>query len=334
MSKAKTELDFVKAIGQLGEPAETQIIVDAARDFWIIWPQIRETDQQTGRSVAETNVRTALSLINLFDGDKELDHERLLLAAVTKNVEWRRVTGSVDENSSEFHLARKQANVKTLEFSASAKHIFNLAKDLTAVKRDILLSATHWEDDSEHTLSTALISWKFAKQFAPELDMAEVLKMALVHELAETITGDISSFALNEKQLRAKKVRDATAAKQLAQKFRDCPKLVAKFLQYESKASREARFVYWVDKILPVFSKYQPDERKHSFAPVEEIYELNGVSQIGRNFNHETITAYGKNVRNKLLGAGAVPHSICEKLLAQELMWLHWLNDVHERSEI
>lgn len=87
-SGANDELNFVKQIGRLGEPPETQLVVEMAHNAWEIWPQLSATDPQTGRTVAETNVRTALSLINLPGEDKTLNREQLLLAALTKNLSW------------------------------------------------------------------------------------------------------------------------------------------------------------------------------------------------------------------------------------------------------
>ena len=220
-------------------------------------------------------------------------------------------------------MAREQSN----SVAMSVRHIFDLAAQLTAVKRDILLSPTHWENDSEHTLVTALITWQIARKFAPEMNATEILAMGLVHELAETITGDTSSFGLSEAELRAKKERDAAAVQEFATKFRDCPRLVAKFLEYEDKVSAEARFVYWIDKIMPMFSKYGAADAAHWSAPFDEIYEVDGVKQHGLNGNRETVQAWYGKTRRKLLSVGEAPHPICEELLRQNFIWLNWLVD-------
>jgi 5'-deoxynucleotidase YfbR-like HD superfamily hydrolase len=205
---------------------------------------------------------------------------------------------------------------------------------LTAVKRDILLTPMHWENDSEHTLQTALMTWRVAKQYAPEIDAGEVLKMALVHELAETITGDYSSYLMTADELEAKRLRDAKAAKQIVKNYQDCPNLVDNFLKYEAKMSCEARFVYWLDKIEPLFPKYSPAFVAHWLAPIDKVYEYGGTAHGGLNGNLTNIVEWYDRIRVKLLRAGAVPHPICENLLAQNFAWLKWFVDNHEWIEI
>ena len=211
--------------------------------------------------------------------------------------------------------------------TAADQHIAQLAKKLTAVKRSGLLWPRHYEDDGEHTLTTALICWWLAKQFAKKLDAAEIIKMALVHELAETLTGDVSTFNLSAAELQAKKLRDAQAAKDFAKNFYDCPKLVAKFLIYENKTSRESMFVYWIDKIMPTLRKYYPAERAHWLLPVRESWLVDGVAKNGENGNRASVAKWYAKTRQKLLAAGEVPAEICEKMLHESVIWLNWLVD-------
>ena len=82
------DLTFVGEIGHMGEPSGAELTVAAARDFWQIAPKLREIDPRTGQTVAENNVGAALKLINLLDGDARINHEPLLLAALTQNVPW------------------------------------------------------------------------------------------------------------------------------------------------------------------------------------------------------------------------------------------------------
>ncbi|MCL2280958.1 HD domain-containing protein [Candidatus Saccharibacteria bacterium] len=320
------ELDFVSQIGHSGEPAGTCLVVELARDFWTIWPKISIANSTTKCSVAENNVRVGLRIINEFDGHPDVNQEQLMLAAI--NHDTRFVEG-VDQETSEFQLVSQCANLRTVSKTRANRQIDQLAAELTHVRRDMLLSSTHWEDDSEHTLTTALIAWKVASKHAPELNIAEIIKMALVHELTETITGDVSSFNLSKEQLEEKGRNDTRAAQKFAEKYADCPKLVKKFLEYENKETPEALFVYWIDKIMPGFPTYHPIERTHFLAPSREIYEHDGSAHPGRNGNRKTIAKWHQNTKTKLLAAGQVPHPICEELLAQGLRWLEWLVENH-----
>lgn len=158
--------------------------------------------------------------------------------------------------------------------------------------------------------------------------------MALTHELAETVAGDTSSYLLNKNQLNEKKVRDANAARELTAEFRDCPELVAKFLDYEDKISPEAVFVYWVDKLMPLFNKYNPAGREHFFAPTDEIYATENCERGGNNGSRATVRAWFDNTRDKLCRGARTPPAICEDLLREEFEWLNWLVDAHERDEV
>jgi hypothetical protein len=80
------DMSFIDYIGQHNEPSETSLIVDLARDYWTIWPKISAINIATKRSVAESNIGTALLLINSLDDNHNLDQEQLLLAALDKNV--------------------------------------------------------------------------------------------------------------------------------------------------------------------------------------------------------------------------------------------------------
>jgi 5'-deoxynucleotidase YfbR-like HD superfamily hydrolase len=323
------ELDFVKQIGRNGEPDETKLLLELARDFWAIWPKMSIVERSTRRSVAENNVRAALLMINELDGDESINQEKLLLAAIDRNIGFN---GTINKDSAEFRLAEQSFQPGSAKKSRAATQIADLTKGLTSIKRDILLSVTHWENDSEHTLATALIAWKIASNCESKLDRAEVVKMALVHELAETITGDVSSFNLTAEQLEKKRQKDSLAAQEFAEKYAGCSRLVDKFMKYESKKSPEAVFVYWIDKVMPAFSKYQPHERAHFLAPAHEIYKHGGLAHPGRNGNRETVANWYQNTKKKLLVAGTVPHSICEELLEQNLIWLNWLIEYNDKS--
>ena len=302
------------------------MIVELARDFWTIWPKISVTNSTTKCNVAENNVRMGLQIINEFDGRSDVNQKQLMLAVINHNTQFIK---GVNKKVPEFQIIDQYANRRTMPKTHANQQIDQLTAKLTRVRRDMLLSRTHWENDGEHTLITALIAWKVASKHTPELNMAEIIKMALVHELAETITGDISSFNLTKRQLKEKKQNDARAAQEFIEKYANCPKLVKKFLEYENKETPEAIFVYWIDKIMPGFAAYHPIEQAHFLAPSHEIYEHDGLAHPGRNGNRTTITEWYQNTKTKLLAAGQAPHPICEELLDQRLRWLEWLIKSH-----
>ena len=267
----------------------------------------------------------ALQLVS--DG---VDQEQPLLAAIDYGVGF--VEKYVNEGGGRLGLRQIEQRSRTItEKHPIDEQIDRLAAELTPIRRSILLSEKHWENDSEHTIATALIAWKVSRQYAPGLDAAEVLTMALVHELAETITGDVPTFNMTPEQLAEKKLNDDIAGREFIAKYANHPKLIEKFQQYENKTTPEALFVYWIDKIMTIFSHYEPNNRAHFFASEKEIYECDGLACHGQNGgNHETITNWYSNTQDKLLAAGRNPQPICKELLDQGFIWLEWLAEYYK----
>jgi putative hydrolase of HD superfamily len=110
------------------------------------------------------------------------------------------------------------------------------------------------ENDTEHSYNLAMTAW-FLSPFFPELDANLVLRYALVHDLVEVHAGDTYIFA-DASQLGAKVEREAAAAKQLANEWTDFPDIHHLIEVYETKSTAEARFVYALDKIMPIMLIY------------------------------------------------------------------------------
>jgi len=156
--------------------------------------------------------------------------------------------------------------------------------------------------------------------------------MALVYELTEVIDGDTPSFHLTREELIEKKRRDAVAMQELMAEYSDCPQLMKNMMEYENKQTPESRLVYWVDKSMPAFSYYHACQREHFFAPIDEICEIDDYAWPGREFCKTNVGQWYERTCEKLLAAGDPPHSICERILEQNLLWLEWMIDAHEQE--
>jgi putative hydrolase of HD superfamily len=107
------------------------------------------------------------------------------------------------------------------------------------------------ENDTEHSYGLALTAWFLAKEIAPELDHAKVLKYALTHDLVELHAGDTFVFA-KQKDLDSKSDREDAAIEKISKDWSDFHELAAFAKAYKEKTDEEAKFVYAVDKMLPV----------------------------------------------------------------------------------
>jgi putative hydrolases of HD superfamily len=110
------------------------------------------------------------------------------------------------------------------------------------------------ESDTEHSYNLAMMAWFLADYF-PELSKDKVLKLALVHDLVEVHAGDTFAYG-DEAHIATKVEREMAAQKQLATEWQDFPELHLCIDQYEERKTPEARFVYALDKIMPMFAIY------------------------------------------------------------------------------
>jgi putative hydrolases of HD superfamily len=158
------------------------------------------------------------------------------------------------------------------------------------------IPAEETESVADHTLLTALIAWTLALD-DPSLDADRVLKLAMVHDIAEAVVGDIPPYApedipdsSNPDALRAffsvrrTATPEAEARKHAAEQsaaaelFGMLPERVATELralwqEYEARATPEARFVKDVDR-LEAFLQSRAYARAHPDAPLEGFTDM------------------------------------------------------------
>lgn len=106
------------------------------------------------------------------------------------------------------------------------------------------------ENDAEHSYMLALVAPEVAQALGLELDSGLLARYAVVHDLVELKTGDVATFQVSQQQLRIKAAKELVALKEL---LRELPPSTAKTLAaYESQADPEARFIRYIDKLLPI----------------------------------------------------------------------------------
>ncbi len=112
------------------------------------------------------------------------------------------------------------------------------------------------ENDAEHSYALAMAAWFLAAHF-PKLDSGKLIRYALAHDLLEIHAGDTSVFA-DKEMLASKAEREAQAVAQLAREWADFPELVEAIRAYEARDSEEAKFVYALDKVMPIILNNYP----------------------------------------------------------------------------
>ena len=103
------------------------------------------------------------------------------------------------------------------------------------------------ESVAEHSFAVALLALFVAEERFPDLDAGEVVKMALVHDLAEVFAGDITlhdGVAKDEKERRERE--------SMTRLFAGVPggeRVALLWEEYEAQASREAVLVKQMDRL-------------------------------------------------------------------------------------
>lgn len=110
------------------------------------------------------------------------------------------------------------------------------------------------ENDVEHSYNLVMTAWYLARYF-PKLDVNKIIQYALVHDMVEVHAGDTPTHGPKE-NLDSKERREAEAAARLQSEWSDFGEMNELIETYEHKADAESKFVYALDKIMPVMSAY------------------------------------------------------------------------------
>lgn len=157
--------------------------------------------------------------------------------------------------------------------------IIQFAKTLdafTAIERQLYVTSGHHENDAEHSWQLAMMVMLFEKDLPKELNVFHTIKIVLIHDLVEIISGDVSVFDV--KARIGKEEREAKAAKKL---FAQLPEDLEKefhnlFAEYEAKQTLEAKVAKAFDKLQPPMQNLFTNGRawiEHGLT-YEQIYEV------------------------------------------------------------
>ena len=118
------------------------------------------------------------------------------------------------------------------------------------------------ESVAEHTFRVCCMALLLEDEF-PELDMVRVLKMCLIHDWGEAVTGDIPSFLKTERD----ESTELDAIHSLTARLPDMHgKLDALYAEMEERQTPEARFYKALDRLEAVI--------QHNEAPLSTWIEL------------------------------------------------------------
>ncbi len=137
------------------------------------------------------------------------------------------------------------------------------------------------ESSADHSFGTALLGLILADKLG--FDSGKVVKMALIHDLAEWKAGDITphdGISVEEKHILEEK-----AMTELCKNLDDGGELFSLWKEYEERETKEARFVKSLDRLETVFqaSEYgrvQPEADLSEFWDLIKDSDLKEIREI------------------------------------------------------
>jgi 5'-deoxynucleotidase YfbR-like HD superfamily hydrolase len=112
-----------------------------------------------------------------------------------------------------------------------------------------------YENDVEHSWSVAFLACSLAPEIDKTLDVGKIAQFAIVHDLIEVFAGDTTPWQ-SRKVRDSKEERETQALRHIEEHFSRFSWIIQTIKEYESHASNEAKFVWAVDKILPLLMRY------------------------------------------------------------------------------
>jgi 5'-deoxynucleotidase YfbR-like HD superfamily hydrolase len=106
------------------------------------------------------------------------------------------------------------------------------------------------ENVGEHSFSIGLLACALAPKVAPYLNIGLVAQYAIVHDVAEVYTGDVTVWEPDE-VLSSKPQNAAQAAGRIHEQFPHFSWISKTHLDYLAQDTPEKKFVYAVDKLYP-----------------------------------------------------------------------------------
>lgn len=107
------------------------------------------------------------------------------------------------------------------------------------------------ENNSEHSYSLSMAAW-YLSSFYPHINKDLVIKYALIHDLVELHAGDEQAIGRTDHAEALKSKREHEALVRLEQDWADFADMTGLIAQYEKKSDPESKFVYALDKLMPM----------------------------------------------------------------------------------
>lgn len=102
------------------------------------------------------------------------------------------------------------------------------------------------ESVAEHIYGTQMLAIAMKSEYQYDIDIMKVILMLAVHELGETVIGDLTQFEISKAE---KERKEHEAVHQILSNLLEHDLIEQLFLEFDSHATKEAVFAYQCDKL-------------------------------------------------------------------------------------
>lgn len=141
-------------------------------------------------------------------------------------------------------------------FEKQLHFLIEVDKMKTVLRQTLLVDGTRRENDAEHSWHLALMAMIFYEYANRAVDLARVIKMALVHDLVEVYAGD--TFAYDDEGNAGKEAREMAAADKLFSILPEDQGLEIRELweEFDRMETADAKYAAAIDRMQPFVNNY------------------------------------------------------------------------------
>ena len=120
------------------------------------------------------------------------------------------------------------------------KHVIRTGWKEWNVKKERL------ESVAEHIYGVQMLALAMKSEYQYDIDIEKVILMLAIHELGETVIGDLTQFDIEKEE---KEKIEAQAVEKVLGNLMDKEELNNLFYEFDAKETKEAKFAYLCDKL-------------------------------------------------------------------------------------
>jgi putative hydrolase of HD superfamily len=200
---------------------------------------------------------------------------------------------------------RKEVVMDSERLRKQLDFIVEIDKLKSVFRKTLLMDASRYEDDAEHSWHICVMAVLLAEYSAERIDILRVVKMLLIHDLVEIYAGD--TFCYDDKAALDKSEREKNGADRV---FGLLPAdqaggIRALWDEFEARISPEAKFAAALDRLQPIL---------HNFHTQGAAWRKHGVTSdkvLARNRHigegAPALWAYAEGIIREAISKGYLP---------------------------